>query len=621
MASPITAKIFKAATDAHRRGEMAAAVKHYNDVVKADPNHAPAHFLLGLIDRAAGRIPDALTHVRQAVRIAPDNTSYRQGLAEVLLADGRTDAAERAFRETILCDPAVAAAWAWLGGRLEQSGDLPAAERIARRRRYLSGDPSAILAHAEILSRLGDVAAAWPLARSAVNVGGRYDPLSDLKSGLMFPPVPINRDQIESARRRFSESLDRVADSGLKLEDPVSQIGRAPFYLAYHGLDDRPLAERFDDVLNALTPAFRERRPAATKSDRTRVGVFSTFFNAHTVLRYSQGLIKAMARRADIELLVLPTATIPDAASAHLASLGAGVAAISNDYPQATREIRALNLDVLIFADIGMEPLSGALARSDLATRTIALSGHPVTTGIRRLSGYVTCPGFEPQGFEAHYTEPLIRAAFWPLDYIRPTSEPAALPSPDRDPNRPTLLCAQSLFKIHPDMDAMFHEILERVPSAVLYFIDLPHGMRPVTERFRSRLVGAGIDVERRIRFLPRMPLAHFLGWLRHADVVLDSRHFSGGDSSLSTLAAGAPVVTSKDAFYRGRQTAGLLRAMGVTETIAATSEGYIQIAERMATDPGYTAHLRQKVEAAAPQIFGRTDGADALIDAIVGVG
>lgn len=620
MTTAHAARLFKAATDAHRRGEMAAALKAYNDVLESDPGHAPAHFLLGLIHRATGRVTEALEHMRHAARIEPENVSYRQGLAEVLLSNGQMEAAERAFRMTVLCDPSVAAVWSWLGGRLEQLGDLPSAERLARRRRYLSNDRGAALAHAEVLSRLGDIGVAWPLADRAVRLGGTYDALADLKSALMFPPVPTGRDQIEQARRRFADALDRVADSGLRLEDPVSQVGRAPFYLAYHGLDDRHLMERFNDVLHAATPGFQDQRPGTGKSGgRTRVGIFSTFFNAHTVLRYTQGLIRAMAGREDLELLALPTATSPAAARRHLETLGAAVAPVAGDYSRAVREIRALDLDVLIFADIGMEPLSGALAHTDLAARQIALSGHPVTTGIRRLDGYVTCPIFEPESFEAHYTEPVIRAKFWPMGYVRAVSGPESLPMPDRDSTRKVLLCAQSLFKIHPDMDAGFRDILDRVPSALLYFIDLPPGMKPVTERFRARLASAGIDVAARVRFLPRMPLESFLGWLRHADVVLDSWYFSGGDSSFAALAAGAPVVTLEGAFYRGRQTAGLLRAMGRPDTIAETPMRYAEIVESMVADRAHADALRRHLDARRSQVFDRSDGADPLIDAILG--
>lgn len=612
-------ELFRSALRAHQGGDPAGAARLYGEVLALDPNHAPARFLLGMLLLAAGQADIALAHVREAIRIDPFTTSYRQGLAEIFLAQGQVDAAERAFRMAAVCDPSVPSAWAWLAGRRELLGALSAAERCYRQARYISYNRAAKIDHASILSRLGKVEEAWSLADRAVRLGGLYDPLSDLKSGLMFPPVPMDRAQIAEARQRYSDMLDRVADSNLRLTDPASQVGRTPFYLAYHGEDDLDLARRFSDVLHTATPAFQERRPdTAAPSGSHRVGIFSTFFNAHTILRYTQGLIRAMAGRKDLEVVALPTTSLPGPAQEHLRRLGVAVHPVSRDYPQAAGQIRALALDVLVFADIGMEPLSGALAQTDLAPRQIALSGHPVTTGIRRLDGFVVCPRFEPEEFAAHYSEPVIEAEFWPLGYTATTSDPVSLAKPERDWSRPALICAQSLFKIHPDMDACFREILDRLPSALLYFVDLPEGMRPATERFRSRLRAAGIDLERQVRILPRMPARTYFGWIRHADAVLDSWYFSGGDSSFAALAAGAPVVTHEGAFYRGRQTAGLLREMGLTDTIAATPESYVDIVEKVATDRAYAAHLRRVVESRADRIFGRLDGADALIDAIV---
>lgn len=612
-------ELFRAAMRAHRRGDVATASRLYAEVVALDSGHAPARFLLGMGLLAAGQAATALDLVAQSVRIAPFVASYRQGLAEILLAEGRVEEAERAFRITALCDPTIAAPWAWLGGRRELRGDLPGAERHARQVRCLADDRSTAIAHASILSRMGKTEPAWSLADRAVRMGGAYDALADLKSGLMFPPVPMDGAQIDEARLRFSEMLDRVADSNLRLDDPASEIGRTPFYLAYHGRNDRDLAERYSAVLHAVTPAFRDRRPDTPRPPgRIRVGFFSTFFNAHTVLRYSQGLMRAMAGRGDIEVVALPADTLPAAAREHLTTLGATVAPVPLDYRRAVQRIRALQLDVLVFADIGMEPLSGALASTDLAPRQIALSGHPDTTGIARLDGYVTCPRFEPAGFREHYSEPTIDAEFWPLDYVVSTTDRATLVKPDRDWSRPALICAQPVFKIHPDMDTCFREILERVPSALLYFIGLPAGRRPITERFVARLQAAGIDVEGRVRFLPFLSTRAYLGWIHHADAVLDSWHFSGGDSSFAALSAGAPIVTHEGAFYRGRQTAGLLREIGLAETVATTPEAYADNVEKLVSDPDYAGHLRRRVESEAPRIFGRTDGADALIDAIV---
>lgn len=613
------AENFKRAFAAHRSGDVATAIRGYLEVIRLSPTHAPARFLLSLLLRAAGRIPEALDLIRGAVAQDPANAAYQQGYAEILLAADRVEEAESRFRRTVLCDPRQAETMDWVGARLEQAGRMAAAERMAARRRCVQEDRTALMAHASTLSRLGDIDAAWPLADRAVMLGGVYDPLADLKSALMLSPIPEDRDRIAEVRQRFSDCLERVADSRLQLRDPVSEVVRAPFYLAYYGMDDRPLMERFQDVLRAATPAFQEpQAPRQAGRGRPRIGVFSTFFNAHTVLRYTRGLIRALGARDDLETFVLPTTGLPGTAMEELRRLGPVVVPVGGDYPKARAAIQALDLDVLVLADVGMEPLSGALAQSALAGRRIALSGHPVTTGIRALDGYVACPALEPEGFREHYTEPLIDTPFWPVDYQPATSDPSGLPVPDLDAETPVLLCVQSLFKIHPDMDAAFRRMLDEVPSARLFFVKLPDGMEPLAERFRSRLAAAGIDVPGRVRFLPRMPLREFLGWLRRADAVLDSWHFSGGDSTLSALAAQAPVVTRAGTYYRGNQTAGLLRMLGLDETIAADAEDYVARAIRLATDPDWRMHVRERWAARAPGVFKRSEGVDRLIDRIV---
>ena len=65
------------------------------------------------------------------------------------------------------------------------------------------------------------------------------------------------------------------------------------------------------------------------------------------------------------------------------------------------------------------------------------------------------------------------------------------------------------------------------------------------------------------------------------ADVLLDTFHFSGGNTSFEAFAVGTPVVTLPSGFLRGRFTAGLYRKMGVADLIAETAESYVDLALR----------------------------------------
>ena len=73
----------------------------------------------------------------------------------------------------------------------------------------------------------------------------------------------------------------------------------------------------------------------------------------------------------------------------------------------------------------------------------------------------------------------------------------------------------------------------------------LIEGRRPVwTEQLKARFARTMPDVADRVRFLPPMPNPRFLQLSAHADVLLDTLHFGGGNTSYEGLACGTPIVT-----------------------------------------------------------------------------
>ena len=76
---------------------------------------------------------------------------------------------------------------------------------------------------------------------------------------------------------------------------------------------------------------------------------------------------------------------------------------------QFIEQVAATELDVLFYADIGMDPTTYFLAFSRLAPVQCVTWGHPVTTGIPNIDDYLSSDVFEAPGAEAHYTERLIR--------------------------------------------------------------------------------------------------------------------------------------------------------------------------------------------------------------------
>ena len=140
---------------------------------------------------------------------------------------------------------------------------------------------------------------------------------------------------------------------------------------------------------------------------------------------------------------------------------------VPTNLPAARQAIAGQRLDVLYYADIGMDPVTYSLAFSRLAPVQCVTWGHPVTTGLDTIDYFISMDAAEPEDAAEHYTETLVRLKALSVYYYRP-EPPASLK--DRAafglPEECHLYsCPQTLFKLHPEFDDLLGAILRRDPQ------------------------------------------------------------------------------------------------------------------------------------------------------------
>jgi predicted O-linked N-acetylglucosamine transferase (SPINDLY family) len=91
---------------------------------------------------------------------------------------------------------------------------------------------------------------------------------------------------------------------------------------------------------------------------------------------------------------------------------------------------------------------------------------------------------------------------------------------------------------------------------------------------------------------------------MRVCDVLLDSFHFGGGNTTAEALATGIPIVTLPGAYMRGRFTYAWLRRIGVEEGIATSEEDFVGRALRFGRDGGLRAAVRHATKANGPLAY-----------------
>jgi len=122
-----------------------------------------------------------------------------------------------------------------------------------------------------------------------------------------------------------------------------------------------------------------------------------------------------------------------------------------------------------------------------------------------------------------------------------------------------------------------------------------------------------GVDIRERVRVLPQVAHEDYLRINLICDAMLDTLHWSGGNTSLDALACGLPIVTLPGAFMRGRQSAGMLALLGVPELIARDRVDYLAIAARLIADPAWRRQLAATIRAAQDRLFGVPDAIEPL--------
>ena len=353
------------------------------------------------------------------------------------------------------------------------------------------------------------------------------------------------------------------------------------------------------------------------------MGFVGTIFRDCTAGRYFERWITGLDA-GRFERFVYHVGAVADDFTTRIASSSEHFAVARGGLREIAKAILADDLDVLVHPEVGMASVSYPLAAMRLAPVQAAGWGHPVTTGSDTIDYYFTCAEMEPPDGAAHYVESLVRLPGLGVSYSMPAPPPPGTRAEVGLPgDRHIYLCAQSLFKVHPEMDELLAGIAAADDRAVLLFFQAP--ARRVTEAFAARIQQAlarrGVPPRGQVKFLPRMEGSYFRRVLALADVVLDTPRWSGGNTSIDAFAAGVPVVTLPGRFMRGRQTLGMLRLMGLEQLVAPDADEYVRIALEIARHPARNAALREAIAARRGVLFDRPEPLQAFAAALLRIG
>ena len=434
---------------------------------------------------------------------------------------------------------------------------------------------------------------------------------------LVLPELYADEAGVSAWRERYGAGLVALATavSGSTLDDNARWllIRHTAFRLAYHGQDDLPLQSARGDVLSALlqplTPRVASHQRAA--SQQLRIGFVSKHIRDCTVGQYFRRFFTDLSSpqiavhiyacglrdvfTEEVQQCVDQLMHFEDNDSALLAM----ASAIADDA-----------LDVLIYPEIGMEPIIEKLAAMRLVPLQCALWGHPVTSGLPTMDVFFSAAALEPPNAQDHYRERLqllpALGTCYPTPPLPSTLSRTELGLPVEGM---LVVCAQSPFKWRPDFTSAVAEILRQSPAAKLVVFDGPVASQSrVFDDFLAHFfLPGGIDIATRVIRLPQRSRADFIAILSCCDIALDTFGFSGGNTSLDALSVGLPVITLPGEFMRGRQTYAMLKALHpdvCALLIARDIAHYIAVATDLLRQPEKRDAVRDAIAAKRHKLF-----------------
>jgi predicted O-linked N-acetylglucosamine transferase (SPINDLY family) len=197
-----------------------------------------------------------------------------------------------------------------------------------------------------------------------------------------------------------------------------------------------------------------------------------------------------------------------------------------------------------------------------------------------------------PDGFEALYTERLLRLPDGYVCYSPPAYAPDVGPLPALTNDVVTFGCFNNLAKVTPRVIQTWSAILRRVPHSRLVLKTHPFGDAATADRIRDAFAAHGISSA---QLDLRGASAHraFLAEYGQIDIVLDPFPYSGGLTTCEALWMGVPTVTLPGDFFASRHSASHLSNVGLADWVTGSVDEYVEMAVARASDLPALADLR----------------------------
>jgi protein O-GlcNAc transferase len=597
-------------------GQSKKSEELYRQAIKIEPQHFGAYLNLGNLQMYQNKVDDAVETYQSGLRVSPENPEilYNLGCAfhnkndieRTLLHFGFSFYYNKNYQEAInyyqdylKISSTNLSVYITLADCYRNLNQYEAAIAILEQALRINKTEDLYVQLIVTLQLAGQTEEAIFIADRATQILKNSISIQ-LEKPRILPIIYKKIEEIKVYRQKFISGLkesSKQVNLGTDENRKKAMIGISRFsnfYINYQGENDLEVQTVYGKLLHQILAANYPHwnkpisLPPLTIEGKIRVGYISSHMRNHSAAKTRLGWLRHRDRK-QFDLYCYYTDNPIDSFT-KLFQLHSDVFHhIPNSLDRVCQQIVNDRLHILVFLDLGMHPFTMQVAALRLAPVQCVGWVHPVTTGIPTIDYFISNELMEPENAEEHYSEKLVRLPNIGISYAKPLVPKLTKTRAEFRLKQEAVvyLCCQSLFKYLPQHDYIWGEVARQVPQS--QFVFLSHKSVPITTLFQNRLQqtfeSIGLNWQDYCIILPRQNQTDYWQLNLLSDIYLDNLSWSGCNTTLEAIACNLPIVTCPGELMRGRHTYGILKMLGVLDTIARNEADYINIAVRLGLD------------------------------------
>ena len=582
------------------------AISFYEKAIKIKPNYVDAHYNLANTLRETGKYQKSIICYEKVIKINSTHIDSYNNLGILFNEFQEHQKAIDCYEKAIEINPNFAGAYNNLGNVFKDLGEFK--KSIKYYEKTIKINPNNIDAHnnlGNILKELGEHQKAMNCYQKVIQIEPNNLTAHWLSMN-NFPVIYKNLDEINTYQEKFEKYIQKInqlldTQTNYAKKTLVSAMNSSTnFYLHYQGKNFLKLQQEYANLIERITKKIYQKFHVEKKivqSKHIKIGFISSLFKNHTIAKlFKNWTIKL--NKNSFKKYVYYVDNKFDPITEEIKK-NANYFFSHTNLDNLIKQISKDDLDVLIYIDIGMVPKIQILSSLRLAPIQCTTWGHPVTSGFGNIDYYFSSKSMEGDNSQKLYSEKLINLPYLGINYDFPNLTKIKKVNISNKSKATIFLNLQSLFKLLPQDDHIYLDIIKKNPNSFFWFID---GLNnSITNIFKDRISKLfqekGYDFKRHSYFHPRCDQDEFLGLINESDIILDSINWSGGNTSLEAISLNKPIVTYPSSLMRGRHTYGILKTLGIDETIANSKNEYVEIAVKLARDINFRKHIINKIK------------------------